>query len=165
MADEIVNRVAQSGLITLDLADFLPNVPLAEVDIKDQLWQGMALKEQDFRDYIKSTDWSVYQGKAVAIRCSADAIIPLWAWMLLTASIEPYASVVHMGTISDLKNYLMGEEINAIKAEDYTDARVIIKGCGDAKEQAYVTITNKLRPVVKSLMFGEACSTVPVYKK
>lgn len=163
----IENKVAKSGLITLDLMDFIRDKELAIIDIKEQLWQGLALKEKDFREFVNTNDWSQYQGQLVGVYCSADAIIPHWAYMLLAAALKPFAQQFFFGNKNELKQKIILEAINQINPEDYVDARVIVKGCGelDLNPDAYLNLTNKLQPVVKSLMYGEPCSTVPIYKK
>jgi hypothetical protein len=165
--EQIINRVAKSGLIQLDMGDFFPTQEIVEYDLAQNLWQGIALKEKDFRDFIKTNDWSVYTGKHVALFCSADAIIPSWAYMFLSSAVQAYVLSVNFGNKSDVEQQLLLNNINSINQQEYQDARVIIKGCGDkpVSEAAWVAITQKLQPVVKSLMFGEPCSTVPVYKR
>ncbi len=164
---EIINRVAKSGLITLDLSDLRPDGERVTIDIKDQLWQGIALKEKDFRAFVKETDWSTYQDKYVAIHCSADAIIPTWAYMLLTTALTPFAKKVCFGSLVDLESLLMEEEIQSMDIGQYHDARIVIKGCGDESipPHAYVALTQKLQKVAKTIMYGEPCSTVPLWKK
>jgi len=167
MAEEIVNKIAKSGLIQLDLEDFIPKEGKIVLDIKDQLWQGIALKEKEFRNFISDHDWEQYRDKHVAITCSADAIIPTWTYMLLASSLTGIATNVVFGNMGDLNQKLLLDHISEINLEDYKDARVIVKGCGSipSPEEAFVLLTTKLRPVVKNLMFGEPCSTVPIYKK
>lgn len=167
MEDVIVNRVAASGLITFDLADYYHTGERVVYDLKDNLFMGMILKEKDFREFLKTHDWTQYEGKNVAITCSEDAIVPTWAYMLLTLHLQPYANCVSFGTLEDLDRELMNEALQRVNFEDFTDKRVVVKGCGDLDipTSAYVFITRKLQTVVKSLMFGEPCSTVPLYKK
>lgn len=167
MADEIINRVANSSLITIDLEEFYPKGERILLDIKDQLWQGIALKEKDFRAYIKETDWSIYQDKNVALTCSVDAIIPTWAYILLTTAIVPYAKRVVFGDLEYLEAILFEEAIAHIDFTQYQDARIVIKGCSGKviPVSAYVKLTEKLQPFVKAMMYGEACSTVPLWKK
>lgn len=162
----IPNKVANSGLIDFNLEDYYPKGERVLIDIKAQLWQELILREDDFRAYIKDTDWAQYQDKYVAITCTADAIIPLWAYMLVASAVEPYAKKVVFGDIKALETALFIDALGNINAEEFRDKRVIVKGCSKypVPESAYIDITTKLRPVVKSLMFGEACSTVPVYK-
>jgi hypothetical protein len=165
---EIVNKVKSSGLITIDLEDYLPSSDqLIGVDIKEQLWQGMVLKEKDFRKYISDQDWAVFQGKAVHVFCSEDAIIPPWAYMLMASALQPYASQVVFGDKQTAIEALVMEKINAMKSEDYQDARVVIKGCAKIPniEKSFTALTMKLRGSVKSLMYGEPCSTVPIFKR
>lgn len=167
MEDVIVNKVAESGLITLDLEEFYPKEPVAIFDLKDHLFMGLILKEKDYREALKNLDWSVYQNKNVAITCSADAVIPMWAYMLTASYLQPVAKEVIFGNEDFLHRNLFLKNLSAINPSDYTDKRVVIKGCGDKSisETAYVEITKLLRPVAKSIMYGEPCSTVPIYKK
>lgn len=167
--DLIVNRVAQSGIVTIDLADFTPSVSdFVEIDIKPFLYEELILKEADFRDALKQIDWSQYQDKTVLLTCTADAIVPLWAYMLFAQYLHPFASKVYFGNKASLKNEVLIERLKECVAQnDFTDVRVVIKGCGDKdiSENVYVQITQMLMPFVKSLMYGEPCSTVPVFKK
>jgi len=168
MSDVIVNKVAESGIVSLDLQDFLPEESaLASIDLKDFLFMGLILKEKDFRTALQSMDWKVFEGKAVGLHNSADAIIPAWAYMLVAAYLQPVAGSVFMGDTDALRRHLLLGAINALPAEPYQDKRVVIKGCGDTTipPEAYLGITLKLRPVAKSIMYGEPCSTVPVFKK
>ena len=161
------NKVAESGIITIDLASFLNDKEIVLFDIKPFLFMELILKEKDFRAALLSTDWSIYQDKVVGIYCTADAIIPMWANMLIVSALQPVAKAVYFGDETKVREQIILEEINKITVQDYDDQRVVIKGCGDTPigEAAYVAITQKLRPVVKSIMYGEPCSTVPVYKK
>ncbi len=165
--EEIVNKVANSGLVTIDLGELYPPGDRVLLDIKDQLFQGLILREKDFREFIKTHDWSQYKDKYVALTCSADAIIPDWAWMLLASALEPFAKKIVFGTTEVLETVLFEEVLSKFDIEPYRDARVVIKGCGDkpVPKTAYIELTRKLRPVVKSIMYGEPCSTVPVYKQ
>ncbi len=168
MSDVIVNKVAESGIITLNLEDYYPNKDLIRVfDLKDYLFMGLILKEKDFREALKGLDFSAYQDKYVAITCSTDAIIPVWAYMLAAGYLQPFATDVHFGTEEFLHNFLFFKNIEAINVADFQDKRIVIKGCGEIAigAFAYVEITKKLRPHVKSIMYGEPCSTVPIYKK
>ena len=164
---DIVNKVAQSGLATIELEEFYPEGERIVYDIKDNLWQGLALKERDFREFVTNHDWVRYEGKYVALTCSADAIVPTWAYMLLVSALTPYAKKVVFGDLQVLETVIFQEQLAAIKGEDYKDARVVIKGCSDkpVPESAYVTLTEKLCPFAKSIMYGEPCSTVPIYKR
>lgn len=165
--EEIVNRVANSSLITIDLEEMYPEGEQVLYDIKDNLWQGIALKEKDFRQFVKENDWSVYQDRFVAIYCSEDAIVPTWAYMLLATAIAPFARKVVFGDLATLQSILFEDVINQINAEEYRDSRIVVKGCSKKTVpiSAYVKLTEKLQPVVKSMMFGEACSSVPLYKQ
>lgn len=167
MENEIVNRVAQSPLVTFDLEKLYVPGERVLIDIKNQLFQEMILKEKDFRDYIKATDWSVYKNKFVAITCSADAIVPTWAFMLLAIALQPHAVKIVFGNLDDLESQLFREQLDKIDFELYRDAKVVIKGCSkiNVPVAVYVEATNLLRPLTSSIMFGEPCSTVPLYKK
>lgn len=165
--EEIVNKVAQSGLISFDLEKFYPQGERVLIDIKENLWQGIALKEKDFRAFIKENDWSDYQDKYVAIICSEDAIIPTWAYMLMASALNGIAKKVVFGNLENLENEIFIEVINNLDLSEFEDKRVIVKGCSNLPipTNSYVKLTEKLIPVVKNLMFGEACSSVPLYKK
>ena len=167
MSEPFVNKVAESGLITLDLEKFYPKGETTVFDLKDHLFMGLILKEKDFREALKKLDWSVYQDKNVALTCSADAIIPVWAWMLAVSYLQPVAKEVVMGDEKELHRSLYLKNIDAIDINEFAGQRVVIKGCGETPiaDYVYMEITKKLRPVVKSIMYGEPCSTVPVYKK
>ncbi|WP_054852171.1 DUF2480 family protein [Olleya sp. ITB9] len=167
MAEEIINRVANSKLITIDLEDYYPKGARVQLDIKDWLFQELVLKEKDFRQYVKNHDWSQYQNQYVAIHCSVDAIIPDWAFMLLTVNLEPFVEKCHIGTLEDLETAIYQDIITNIDATIYQDKPVIIKGCSNKPVpiNAYVMITNKLKPYAKNIMYGEACSFVPLYKR
>lgn len=167
MEGAIVNKVAESGLITLDLEMYYPAEDIISFDLKDHLFMGLILKEKDFRAALAEMNWEIYRDKYVALFCSADAIIPLWAYMLVSSQLSPVAKKVFSGSPEEAKKQLFIEKINAIDSNDFLDKRVVIKGCGDLElgEYAYIEITNKLTPVVKSLMYGEPCSTVPVHRR
>lgn len=163
----IVNKVAQSGLITFDLATLQDKGERVVMDMKDYLFQGLILREKDFREFIKSHDWSQYENKNIAIMCSTDAIIPTWAYMLLANNLEPYANEVVFGDLQTLETVLYREAISKLDMEKFKDERVIIKGCGDIQipESAFIFFTTQLSKVAKSIMYGEACSSVPVFKR
>ncbi|MBK8785494.1 MAG: DUF2480 family protein [Chitinophagaceae bacterium] len=167
MEAEFVNKVAESGIITLDLEDFYPKDETAVFDMKDHLFMGLILKEKDFREVMKNLDLTPYKDKNIALTCSADAVIPVWAYMLVASYLQPVAKEIIFGDADFLHKTLFLKNIEQINVENYKDQRVVIKGCGELpiSETAYVAITNQLRPVVKSIMYGEPCSTVPVYKK
>jgi hypothetical protein len=167
MEDVIVNKVAESGLITIDLEEYYPQEETAVFDMKDHLFMGLILKEKDYREGLKNLDWSVYQNKNVYITCSADAVIPIWAYMLAASYLQPVAKEIVFGNEDFLHRALFLKNLSKINPADFADKRVVIKGCGDKSisETAYVEITKLLRPVVKSIMYGEPCSTVPIYKK
>ena len=163
----IENKVAKSGLITIDLIDFLAEKPIEVIDIANQLWQGLALKEQDFREFLKTNNWAQFQGKYVGVYCSADAIIPHWAYMLVASALQPYAELVLFGDVNQVKQSIILNEVNNLISSEFENSRVIIKGCGelDLNPDVYLAITQKLQPVAKSIMYGEPCSTVPIYKQ
>lgn len=166
--ETIVNKVAESGIVTIDLADYLPQQDtLAIFDLKPFLFREMILREKDYRTALQDHDWSQYAEKNVAVLCSADAIIPMWAYMLAASYLQPVASYVYFGSSDELFKHLTITNLEKIDAAEYEGKRVVIKGCGDTpiSEAAYVAVTAKLRATVKSLMYGEPCSTVPIYKK
>jgi hypothetical protein len=165
--ENIINKVAQSGLVTLDPAQFYPKGERVIYDIKDNLFQGLILREKDFREFVKDHNWEQYTGKNIGITCSADAIVPAWAYMLLANRMAPYANEVVFGDADVLETVLFIKGIEKLDAEQYRDQRLVIKGCGDVDVpvSAYVELAKKLTPVVKTLMFGEPCSTVPLYKR
>lgn len=165
--EAIVNKVAESGIITLDLAPYLQGSDVVEFDLKPFLYMEMILKEKDYRAALQTHDWQQYAGKHVAVLCSVDAIVPVWAYMLAATYLQPIAASVYYGTTTELSKMLLTLRINEIPLDEYSDKRVVIKGCGDTPipDAAYLAVTAHLRPVVKSLMYGEPCSTVPIYKK
>ncbi len=167
MEDAIVNKVAQSGLVTLDLEEWYPEGKRVAYDIKDNLFMGMILKEKDFRAFLKEHDWSQYQDTFVAVYCSEDAIVPLWAYMLLGIHLEPYAKKVVFGSLEDLDISLYRDLFDNIDWNEYQDARVVVKGCSDKNipTAVYMDLVSHLKPRVRSLMFGEPCSTVPLFKQ
>ncbi|MGD1894886.1 MAG: DUF2480 family protein [Cyclobacteriaceae bacterium] len=164
---EIVNRVANSPLITFDLEDYYPQGERVVYDIKDNLFQEMILREKEFRAFVKEHDWSQYQDQYVALTCSVDAIVPTWAYMLLATKLEPYAKRVVFGTLETLEAVLFRDVLSSINPADFQDAKVVVKGCGNypVPDFAYVEITRMLRPYATSIMYGEPCSTVPLYKR
>ncbi len=166
MSDVLINKVAASGLITLDLETYLPAGEIVTFDLKDYLFMGLILKEKDFREALKNGDWTQYQDKNVAVICSVDAIIPVWAYMLVAAYLQPVAKEVYVGNAAELYKHLFLKNIAAIHAEEFRDQRVVVKGCGETPIEAfaYAEVTKLLRPVAKSIMYGEPCSTVPIYK-
>jgi hypothetical protein len=165
--ENIVNKVAQSGLITLDPAVFYPEGERVVYDIKDNLYMELILREKDFREFVKAHDWAQYAGKNVAITCTADAIVPAWAFMLLASRLAPYAREVVFGDAAVLETVLFLKGIAGMDLEQYRSQRIVLKGCGDTDVpvSAYVELTKMLTPIAKSLMFGEPCSTVPIYKR
>lgn len=167
MSDVIVNRVAESALQTIDLESFMPSDEPVFFDLKEYLFMGLIIKEKEFRAALQQTDLSVFKDKAVLVHCSADAIIPMWAYMLVAALLQPAAKEVFLGTKDEWKKQKLMQAVAAVDITAYTDQRVVVKGCGDEPipEAAYMEITNRLRPVVKSIMYGEPCSTVPIYKQ
>ena len=167
MSEEIINKVAQSQLTTLDLEEYYPKEESVVFDLKPFLFMELILKEKDFRASLQNTDWSIYQNKIVAVTCSADAVIPVWAYMLVVTYLEQVAKNIIMGDEKKAIEISLLQKIQAINVDEYIDKRIVVKGCGDLPigEFAYMEITKRLRPVVKSIMYGEPCSTVPVYKK
>jgi hypothetical protein len=166
MEDIIINKVSQSALLTLDLEDFYPQGEIVIFDLKNYLFMELILKEKEFREALKNLDWSVYQNKNVGITCTTDAIIPLWAYMLTTTYLQPFAKEIIFGNEETVFNVIFLKNLWKIDASEYEGKRVVVKGCGDKKipESAYVEITKMLRPVAKSIMYGEPCSTVPIFK-
>lgn len=167
MAEEIINRVANSKLVTFNLEEYYPEGERVLFDIKDWLLEGFVLRESSFREEAKEHDWSVYEGKFVALHCSSDAVIPAWAYMLLATYLQPYAKKVITGDLEALETVIYSEIISKLDVSDLKDKPVIIKGCSrkPVPRNAYLLLIEKLQPVVKSLMYGEACSSVPLYKK
>lgn len=165
--EPIVNKVSQSGLITIDLEMFHESEARMSLDIKDQLYMGLMLKEKEFRDFIKSNDWSIYRGAIVNVFCSTDAIVPTWAYMLISNKLSGIAKSVFFGTQAEYDTMHYLSAIDAMDLESYKDQRVVVKGCSKypVPVSAYVHLTEKLTPLVKSIMYGEPCSTVPIYKK
>ena len=166
MSETIINKVAESSLITLNLETLYPAEEISSFDLKDHLFMGLILKEKDFRASLQQLNWSQYQNKPVAIYCSADAIVPLWAFMLVASYLKPLAKQIFSGTPEEFKKYIFIQNIRNLDPKEFKDARVVVKGCGDIEigEYAFVEITSFLQPLVKSLMYGEPCSTVPVFK-
>ena len=164
---EIVNKVALSGLLTLDLEDYYPREEIVLFDLKPYLFMEKILREKDFRAALQQMDWTLFQDKIVAVTCSVDAIIPLWAYMLIAVNLQPFARDVVMGDEKVALQQTFLARIAAIDLQEFADKRVIVKGCGDLSVGgfAYLEVAKRLRPVVKSIMYGEACSNVPVYKK
>ena len=167
METEIVNRVASSPLITINLEEFYHEGERIVFDMKDYLFQGLILREKDFREMVKNHDWEQYEGKNVAIVCSADAIVPTWAYMLVSEKLRKHANFYVFGGLEILENALFQKALEGFNPEEYTDKMIVIKGCFDkpVPTGAYVEITRLLSPHVKSLMYGEPCSTVPIFKR
>ncbi len=167
MEAEIRNKVQESGLVTLDLADFLPTNPLVGIDIADQLWQGLVLKEKDFRAWVSAYDWKQYSGQNIHIHCSADAIIPSWSYILIASNLHGIAQNIICGSKSDLQNHLILKAIENLNINEFEDGRIIIKGCAEISkpEIAMTALALHLQGVAKSIMYGEPCSTVPIFKR
>lgn len=165
--DEIRNKIKESGLISLDMEDLISKEPYLEIDISQQLWQGMVLKEKEFRSWIKSHDWKQYQGKLVRIFCATDAIVPTWAYMLVTSALLPYTSYVITGSKVEMEQFLIRKSLSELNLEALKDKKVIVKGCAKllSQEYALTQLVLTLQPIVVSLMFGEPCSTVPIFKR
>lgn len=164
---EIINRVAQSKLITFDLEDYYPKGERRVLDIKDWLYEGFILREKEFRAHVEEHDWAAYQNAYVALQCSSDAIVPGWAFMLVASKLQPYAKKVVVGSMENLETALYQTVLEQLDVTEFTDKPVIIKGCSNkpVPENAYIMAVSKLQPVAKSVMYGEACSSVPLFKK
>ena len=167
MPDEIINRVASSKLVTLNLEDYYPEGNRVLFDIKDWLFEGFVLREKDFRNQAAEFNWSQYKDAYVALTCSTDAIIPGWAFMLLSIHLEPFAKKTLIGNLEALETSIYQDVLNNLDVSDYKSKPIIIKGCSKkpVPQNAYIMLANKLKPVAKSIMYGEACSSVPLYKK
>lgn len=164
--DEIVNKVAGSGIVSIDLEEFRTPGERVLFDLKPHLFQELILKEKDFREFVKNNNWSIYREKIVGIVCTADAVVPTWAYMLLTLALEPFTQKVYFGDLQNVENLLFTEKLSSLDPSQYKGARVVIKGCSDnhLPTNAYVQLTRLLKPYAKSIMYGEPCSTVPLYK-
>ena len=167
MQDEIINKVANSVLEVFDLEDYYAKEIRTQIDISQWLYEGFLLKEKDFREALKNHDWSEYENHYVAIHCSTDAIIPAWASILVTIHVSPFAKKVVSGNLQDLETSLYQEILSTIDYSKYQDKPVIIKGCSKKQvpESAYILAVQKLQPFAKSIMYGEACSAVPLFKR
>jgi Protein of unknown function (DUF2480) len=165
--EEIINKVANSGLITINLEEIYPAGNRMSIDVKDQLWQGLALREKDFREFVKSHDWEQYRNSYVSVFCSADAIVPTWAYMLVASKLSGVAKRVVFGTPQELEMVVFQELVDKLDLESLRDGRIIVKGCSDLPVpiSAYVALVERIQPVARSIMFGEPCSTVPVFKR
>ena len=163
----LINRVANSGLITINLEDYFPKEEIIDFDIKQFLFMEMILKEKDFRKSLKEQDWKSYEGKILAVHCSVDAIIPTWAYMLISANASPFVSDLYFGQKSGYIQQYFDEVLEDMNCEQHQDKRVVIKGCSDKEvpPSAYMKLTSKLQPFAQSIMFGEPCSTVPIFKR
>ncbi len=167
MPEEIINKVASSALLTINLEEYYPKEQVVLFDLKPYLFMGLILKEKEFRASLEKVDWDFYKEKIVAVVCTADAIIPMWAYMLIATYLQPIARDIIFGDEQTAIKQILLKRIDAINPDDFKDKRIVIKGCGDLPigEFAYMEITKLLRPVAKSIMYGEPCSTVPIYKK
>ena len=167
MADTIVNRIAESSIITFDLEDLYQIGERKSIDLSQWLYEGLILKEKEYRAHLNAHEWSSYQDQFISLHCSTEAILPAWAFLLLTTYLQPFARKVVIGSIQDLEVQLFSEEIQLLDVTPFKDKPVIIKGCSDktVPQDAYAKLITKLQPVVKSLFFGEACSSVPLYKR
>jgi hypothetical protein len=165
--EEIVNRVAKSPLINIDLEEFYPEGKRVLFDIKDWLFEGIILKEKDFREHVKNHDWSQYQDQYVALTCSEDAIIPSWAYLLLSTELTPYAKKIVVGNLELLETTIFQQVIQNLDISEYENRPVIIKGCADKPipPSAFSFLIDRIQPIAKNIMYGEACSTVPLYKR
>lgn len=165
--EEIVNRIANSKLITFNLEDLYARGQRIELDISQWLLEGFLLREVDFRASLKAHDWSDYTNAYVALNCSTDAIVPAWAYMLVATYLNPVAKQVVVGNLELLETVLYTQTLQSLDVSEYQDKYVIVKGCSNkpVPKNAYILLVNKLQPVVKNLMFGEACSSVPLFKR
>ena len=166
MTDDIVNRVANSKLVTIDLEDYYPKGQRVLFDIKDWLFEGFVLREKEFRTQTSEFNWSQYQDNYIALTCSSDAIIPGWAYMLLSIHLEPFAKKIIIGDLETLETSIYQDILNQLDITEFKDKPIIIKGCSKkpVPQNAYIMLANKLKPFAKSIMYGEACSSVPLYK-
>ncbi|WP_299097090.1 DUF2480 family protein [uncultured Winogradskyella sp.] len=167
MAEEIINRVANSKLKVIDLEDYYPNGQRILFDIKDWLLEGLVLREKEFRAHVAEHDWSQYNNCYVALHCSTDAIVPDWAYMLISLELQNYSKLTVIGTLEDLESLIYSSIIAELNLCVYQDMPVIIKGCSNkpVPANALVLLSQKLKPIAKSIMFGEACSSVPLFKR
>lgn len=167
MEKTLINKVANSGLITINLENYYPDAPITLFDLKDYLFKELILKEKDYRAALKEHDWSQYQGHILCVYCSNDAIIPTWAYMLVSSYAEQYVSSIYQGDANDFLNFYYHDYIHKMDVSEYADERLIIKGCSNkpVPPGAYMALTQRLRPLAKSIMYGEPCSTVPIYKQ
>jgi hypothetical protein len=167
MSEPIINKVAESGLITIDLEKYYPRNEIAVFDLKDHLFMGMILKEKEFRESLQSLDWEKYRNKNVGVTCSADAVIPVWAYMLIASYLQPIAKEIVMGDEKEVHKSVFLKKLSELNPSDFTDKKVVVKGCGETPigDFAYLEVTKHLRPVAKSIMYGEPCSTVPIFKR
>lgn len=167
MADEIVNRVANSKLVTFNLEDYYPEGTRYQLDIAPWLLEGIVLREKDFRKFVKEHDWSVYRNGFLALNCATDAIIPAWAYMLITVEASKHARKVVRGSLEELETVLLAEIIDTIPLEEFRNKPVIVKGCAakPIPTNAYLLVIQKLQTVASSIMYGEACSSVPLFKR
>jgi hypothetical protein len=167
MPEEIINRVANSKLVVVDLEDYYPRGKRTLFDIKDWLFEGFVLREKDFRAQVIAHDWSQYQDTYVALTCSTDAIVPAWAYMLLSIHLEPFAKKIIIGDLEQLEGSIYQTIIENLDVTPFNDKPIIIKGCANkpVPANAYILLSQKLKPIAKSIMYGEACSSVPLFKK
>lgn len=167
MAGPLINRVAQSGIITINLESYFPKQRMVSFDLKDYLFMEMILKEKDFREILKNKDWSEYKDTILLIHCSVNAIIPVWAYMLISSYAEAYATEIYVGDSEAYLTHHYQNVIDSLDIDSYKDKRIVIKGCSDkpVPAGAYQALTKRLKPEVLSIMYGEPCSTVPIYKR
>jgi len=165
--EKLINRIANSGLITINLEDFYPNSEISVLDIKPFLFKELILKEKDFRNSLKEIDWASYKGQILCVHCSTDAIIPVWAYMLISTMAAPHSQKVYLGTKDDFLRDYYDQELRAKEYSIYKQQRIVIKGCSDkpVPASAYATLSELLQPHAQSIMYGEPCSTVPIFKR
>ncbi len=167
MEKEIINRVANSKLVVVDLEDYYPSGKRTVFDIKNWLFEELVLREKDFREKVNQHDWTQYQDNFIALTCTSDAIVPAWAFMLLTMRLQPYAKKVVIGSLEQLETSIYQDIIQNLDIHPFTDKPLIIKGCTNkpVPANAYIALSERLRPIAKSIMYGEACSSVPLFKR
>jgi len=165
--EAIINKVANSGLISIDMEEWLPKGPFKEIDLKSILWQGLILREQDLKDFLSAIDYAQFEGSYLNVLCSEEVILPQWIYALISAKFSPFCNKITWGNQTDLFNELLSDQIDTIDVSRYTDQRIVVKGCSNVEiaPRIYMKLIAKLQPVAKSLMYGEPCSTVPLYKK
>jgi hypothetical protein len=167
VGEGFVNKVAQSGLITFDIAQYKSNEVPVEMDMKDHLFQGLILREKDFRAFVNEHDWTQYNQKMVAVFCSADAIVPTWAYMLLSVKLSEAGASIFWGTLEEVQRKLLLHNLSKVDYQQFKEQKMVVKGCADVlvNDEVYMFVTQQLMPFAQSIMYGEPCSTVPLFKR